>query len=124
MCSTRRSTGSGARAASCRPGSPLPAGTVAVAFGAGAVWLANQLTDEVIRVDPQRNRVTARIAVGREPLALAISGGSVWTANALDDSVSRVVASGAGEPETHRLDATPTAISVAGDDVWVATSRR
>jgi YVTN family beta-propeller protein len=103
---------------------PVPAGTVAVAVGAGSVWLANQLDDSVIRIDPAIDAVADRIAVGREPLSIAFGAGSVWTANALDGTVTRIDPAGKAPPETLRVGLRPVAISAGPGGVWVATSRR
>ena len=89
----------------------VPAGTVAVAVGAGSVWLANQLDDSVIRIDATTNAVTARIRVGREPLSIAFGAGRVWTANALDGTVSRIDPASERKPETLRVGPGPVAVS-------------
>jgi YVTN family beta-propeller protein len=58
----------------------LGPGFDSIAVGAGAVWVANSRRGTVVRIDPQTNRVTARIKVGDTPRALAADGGRVWIA--------------------------------------------
>jgi YVTN family beta-propeller protein len=101
----------------------VPAGTDAIAVGAGAVWLVNQLTDSLVRVDPRSNRVTATISVGREPVAVALSGDTVWTANALDRTLSQVEVSNDRVVRTVQLGATPVALAADARGLWVAEQR-
>jgi streptogramin lyase len=58
-----------------RPGELLPQPLFLVATGAGNVWATRGNT--VLRVDPHRNEVTARIAV-TSPLGVGAGAGSVW----------------------------------------------
>jgi Bacterial transcriptional activator domain len=50
----------------------------AVAVGHGAVWLALASRGAVLRIDPARNEVSARVAVGAAPISLAVSPAGVW----------------------------------------------
>jgi YVTN family beta-propeller protein len=102
----------------------VPAGTVGVAVGAGSVWLTNQLTDSVTRIDPKTNQVVGAIPVGREPLAVAVGDGSVWTANALDRTVSRIDPSKGAVVQTVDVGSRPVAIAVGSKGVWVAEHRQ
>src|SRR5439155_25122147 len=72
----------------------------ATAAGAGAVWLSYPLNDEVSRVDPATNKVTASIHVGPQPTGIAVSRSAVWVADAGGPSVSRI------DPATNRVVAT------------------
>ncbi|MDQ3632663.1 MAG: hypothetical protein M3417_15610, partial [Actinomycetota bacterium] len=65
-------------------GAPIPAGRmpVAVAVGAGAVWVADAGRGTLLRIDPERRRRTgAPIPVGPAPFAVAIGEGAVWVAS-------------------------------------------
>ena len=53
---------------------------LAVAVGAGSIWVANTIDRTVSRIDPSSNRVTATIDVRRSPTAIAVAQGSVWVA--------------------------------------------
>ena len=57
---------------------PVGDGPVDVAFGEGAVWVANSARPQRIRIDPETNEVVATIGVGNEPQRLAAGEGSVW----------------------------------------------
>jgi streptogramin lyase len=53
---------------------------IAVAVGAGGVWVANAIDRSVVRLDPRTNRIVERIAVGMDPKVLTVGDGSVWVA--------------------------------------------
>jgi YVTN family beta-propeller protein len=103
---------------------PLSFPPSAVAAGAGAVWVADQLDDEVAAIDPATGKIVAKIPVGREPMAVAVGPHAVWVANALDGTLSRI------DPTTRRLMATvavgdvPRAIAADGSTLWVAADER
>src|SRR5688572_6491324 len=44
-----------------------------------AVWVSNYGSDDLVRIDPVRNRIVGRrIRVGSEPCGLAFADGKVW----------------------------------------------
>jgi streptogramin lyase len=99
-------------------------GGKAIAIGDGALWLADDVNDQVHRIDPKTGQVTT-IQVGAQPVAIAIGPGPqspVWVANAVDASVSRI------DPATNRTEAfgvasAPSGIAVSPDgDVWVTSA--
>jgi streptogramin lyase len=61
-----------------------------VAFGEGSVWVADRGLEQVLRVNPRRNRVAARISVPGTPSRLAVGAGAVWVTQARLDSLARV----------------------------------
>lgn len=74
------------------PGTGL-GGVVAMAYGAGSVWLvdSDQASHDVVsKVDPGRNRVVDRTTVGIQPVDVAFSGEAVWVLNSVDETVSRI----------------------------------
>jgi YVTN family beta-propeller protein len=90
--------------------------------GFGAVWLSDDIDNEVIRIDPRSAAaVTAAIPVGQSPVAIAAGEGAVWVANVGDDTVSRI------DPETSAVTTTipvperPTGIAAGDGAVWVAS---
>ena len=56
----------------------FPAG---IAFGFGAVWVADLGDDDVKRIDARTEQVEETIPVGRAPLSVVTGGGSVWVSN-------------------------------------------
>jgi DNA-binding SARP family transcriptional activator len=69
---------------------PVGDGPVAVAVGAGAVWVANANDETVSRIDPNTKREVARIGVGTDESALAVGFGSVWVAGGNDGTLVRI----------------------------------
>jgi streptogramin lyase len=86
------------------PTSTLPPGVTAtidnlgvgarqLAVGSGGVWIALWDDGRVIRVDPSRNRVVARIPVGQPqqgPLGIAAGFGAVWVTDFGDGALLRI----------------------------------
>jgi YVTN family beta-propeller protein len=92
--------------------------------GAGAVWVVG--SDEVTRIDPATNSVTARVpvaATGSGPAAVAVGAGAVWVPVAvpaalwgIDPGSNKVMARiPLGGPLRGSI-----SVSAAGDTVWVA----
>lgn len=102
---------------------------IAIGSGAGAIvldgnvlWVASEVADSVLQVDPQTRAIARAVSVGKRPVALASGGGSLWVANAASDTVSRVdlatltpteIPLGAGNH--------PTAVAAGFGKVWVAS---
>jgi branched-chain amino acid transport system substrate-binding protein len=71
-------------------------GVSAVAFGEGAVWVTNFVRDELVRVDPETSRVTARIALAGTPLSVAAADETVMVSIAGAPAGETLPASGCG----------------------------
>ena len=52
--------------------------------GAGSLWSADDRAGEIVRVDPARRRVVARIPVGDGPADMVFRGGRAWVINHRD----------------------------------------
>jgi YVTN family beta-propeller protein len=97
-----------------RAGGPL-------AVGEGAVWAMSNSQATLMRIDPARNAVVARIKV-YPPETVAAGDGAVWLSNPSDDTVTRI------DPSTNKVTATihvgptPEGIAVSPGAVWVATA--
>ena len=100
-------------------GGPLTVGEP-LAVGEGAVWAVNAAGGRLMRIDPARNAIVARIKVG-VPAAIAAGDGGVWLANQSFNTVTRV------DPATHmhtiiRVGRSPEGIAVSPGAVWVANA--
>lgn len=99
---------------------PVRAGG-ALAVGEGAVWAMSNSQATLMRIDPARNAVVARIKV-YPPETVAAGDGAVWLSNPSDDTVTRI------DPSTNKVTATihvgprPEGIAVSPGAVWVATA--
>jgi YVTN family beta-propeller protein len=96
----------------------------AVAAGSDSVWVAKNDTNEIVRVDPAANRISARVPTGVVPFGLLVTSGAVWVTSYDDDAIVRI------DPISHRVLTTirvpgggPTGIAEADGALWVANSR-
>src|SRR5829696_3233506 len=96
-----------------------------VAFGSGALWVANLGDRTVQRIDPATLAVTTTIPVGVAPTALAATTDEVWAAGP-DGVIRRINPTFGIVTRTLTLERTPygafqvRALAVAGTSVWAA----
>lgn len=95
---------------------------VAIATGAGGVWIADEVDNTVARIDPSANAVAAVTPVGQGPTAIAVGEGAVWVANTQDDTVARIDPDTAAVTTTISVGRRPTGVAAGGGAVWVANS--
>ncbi len=70
-----------------------------LAIGFGSVWVTVAKTNEVVRVDPARNVVQARISVDKEPCyGIGIGVDRVWVLNCQGKTLTRI------NPKTNAVD--------------------
>lgn len=93
---------------------------VAMASGAGYVWLADPSAGTVSRFDPASRSVKDSVPVGGAPSTVAVGGGSVWTSSVPGNSVTRI------DPATGRItqrislgSITISHLAFGGGGVWV-----
>ncbi len=92
-----------------------------IAYGAGAVWIADTAEDLVLRIDPD-SRTVDRIPVGHHPTAVAVGDGQVWVVNQLDRTVSEVSPQARKQVGTIQVGNGATAIAYGHGSVWVANA--
>ena len=95
-----------------------PAG---IADGAGATWVADDVDDNVSRID-RAGVVTGVTAVGHTASAVAVGAGGVWVADTADGKVTRLDPATGAVTATIDVGAGPTGIAVGAGAVWVANS--
>ena len=88
-----------------------------VASGFGAVWVANDGSGTVARVDPKTNQVTRRVRAGRGVCSVATGAGFVWATNYRTGSVVRVEPS-TGRIRSVKVGAEPFDVLVSAGRVW------
>jgi DNA-binding beta-propeller fold protein YncE len=95
-----------------------------MAAGAGALWVVG--SDEITRIDPATNSVTARIpirATGSGPAAVTVGAGAVWVPVAVPGALWGITP-GANKVTARIPLGGPLAgsisVSASGDSVWVA----
>lgn len=102
---------------------------VAVAVGAGSVWVANADDGTLSKIDPHERKVVATIGLGVPASDLAVGEGSVWVAGGSEGTLLRI------DPRTDtvvkKLDlagSNPLApdaaysVAVGGGAVWVGSA--
>lgn len=91
----------------------LTAGATAITTGLGAVWVADDENEAIIRVDPRQNAVSRTYDVDGHPFGVAVGDGAVW---ATSDSghVVRI------EPRTHDVSSFPVGGAPRGIDYGAA----
>ena len=87
-------------------------------MGEGAVWAMSDATSTLLRIDPARNAVVARIHVSPGDVAAA-GEGAVWLSHPQENTVSRI------DPATNKVSATihiewPSGVAVSPGAVWIA----
>jgi DNA-binding beta-propeller fold protein YncE len=100
---------------------------VAIAVGAGSVWVAGFSSDAISRIEGRQAGLTpvvTTIGVGDGPVALAFDRGTLWVANAGDHTISRIDATKGTVTATIKLgNVVPTAIAAGAGKVWVTVER-
>jgi class 3 adenylate cyclase/streptogramin lyase len=107
-----------------------PIGSDAIAFGGGAIWVADANAATVTRYDPvtQRNEAISLPkgdpAASPDSLAYGELGGeAVWVGDRLSPKLYRMDAVGSHAVHTYSVGGPPTAVTVGRDAVWVASER-
>ena len=88
-----------------------------------ALWVSSE-RGEIVRIDPARAAVVARINVGSNPLGSAWIGGELWVPN-IDDGTVSIVDPARNAVRTTLTAGTgtgPLSIVAAAGDVWISTS--
>ena len=102
----------------------VPVGTdpSGVAYGGGALWVANRSDGTVSRINLATHTVVDTIDVGTAPEALTVTAGDVWVANFSDNTVSQINIATNKMVETITVGTRPAAIGSGPSGVWVANS--
>jgi virginiamycin B lyase len=93
----------------------------AFTVGEGAVWAMSDTASTLVRIDPRRNAVVARIHVS-PGYAAAAGEGAVWLSHPQENTVTRI------DPKTNTVSATihirerPAGVAVSPGAVWVANA--
>ena len=98
-------------------------GPITAVADANAVWVALFWEHEVVRIDPDRRVVVARIPIGEGVWGLAIGPDSVWVANRDSRTLTRIDTRSNRVAATIPLDAAPYGVAYADGRLWVTTQR-
>jgi peptide/nickel transport system substrate-binding protein len=92
-----------------------------IAYGVGAVWIADTADDLVLRTNPESRNVD-RVPVGHRPTGVAVGAGQVWVVNQLDRTVSEINPRALRQVETIQVGNGAGAIVFGYGSVWVANT--
>jgi YVTN family beta-propeller protein len=98
-------------------------GAAAIAFGDGAVWIANRRDRTVQRFNAASLGLVGEVAVGLAPTGLAFGAGSIWVANEAGNSVMRIDPGTMSVASTIEVGDGPKVVAFGAGAVWVACSR-
>jgi streptogramin lyase len=94
-----------------------------VALGVGAVWVVAQDAGRLVRVDPKRLAVTARVDVGVGARLVTTGLGAVWVTQFADGRVVRVDPTTRAVTRSGQLCQGPQGIVTTRDAVWVTCTK-
>ena len=107
-----------------------PIDSQAIAYGAGAVWVADPNTSDVTRYDPVSLSTRAISLPTSDPaprpdsIAFGDLGGeAIWVGDSLTPTIYRVDASGSNAVRTYTVGGPPSAIAVGNGSIWVASEQ-
>lgn len=96
---------------------------VGIAFDGSHIWVANNNTDDVSKIDPATNSLVATVPVGSGPYGVAFDGTHVWVTNADSNNVTKINPAGNGSVvATVTAGTSPTGIGFDGTYIWVTNS--
>ena len=96
---------------------------IAIAAGAGAVWVLDR-AGIVSKIPVGGNAAIDTVSVGETPRDIAIGAEAVWVANEGDETVSRIDLETGDVVETIRTPGRPIVLTVGEGGVWVVVGRR
>ena len=103
----------------------VPAGgPEAVAFDGTHIWVAEQFTNTVTRIDRLTGLRTGTFAVGTRPVALLPVGNTLWVANLESDTLTRLRTTDGAALGTVQVGDGPGGLAFDGTHVWVAHRNR
>jgi YVTN family beta-propeller protein len=95
-------------------------GPTAVAFGGGAVWVANNLDGTVSRINADSGVLTNTVQVGVAPNGIAVTPDAVWVTDEAAGSLVRVDPGSRKPTARRRLGGRAQGLALADGSLWVA----
>lgn len=96
----------------------------AIAANQAGIWVADDISDVVYRIDPRSRSVVATISLpaGSGPAAIAASDDAVWVVNELSGTMSRIdPATNAVSLEALAVLDVPSSVAAGPEGVWAAS---
>lgn len=95
-------------------------GPLGVAFDGTYIWVANENTDNVSRINPATGAKTD-FAAGDGPYGLAFDGTSIWVANGNADTVSKINPTTGAKTDFATGDG-PRGVAFDGTSIWITNA--
>jgi streptogramin lyase len=96
----------------------LPRGFVRIVTGLGSVWVADNESGAVLRIDPRQEAVFRTYDVGGRPLGLAVGAGAVWAPS--DTGIVARIDPRTDEVESIAIGGAPRNVAFAPGGVWIS----
>ena len=90
-----------------------------ITAGAGSVWLVSSASSELDRIDPEANKVTARIQLPKGSFNPVFAGDSVWVASNDSDALIRVDPGTNSVISTTAIGPKPRFLTIGAGSIWV-----
>ncbi|MFL6228906.1 MAG: YncE family protein, partial [Pyrinomonadaceae bacterium] len=94
-----------------------------VAFDGANIWVANQDSNNVMKLRASDGALLGTFPVGVNPTAVAFDGSNIWVTNELDGTVTELRASDGANLGTLPVGQSPLAVAFDGIYLWVANWR-
>jgi YVTN family beta-propeller protein len=95
-------------------------GPGSIAFDGSHVWVANNTTNDVSKIDATTNLVVATTTVGAIPYGVAFDGKNVWVANFNSNNVSKIDVLTNSVVATTAVGSGPAGVVFDGSHIWVS----
>ena len=94
----------------------------AILFDGTDIWVANQFSDNVMKLSASDGTILGTFPTGNKPAALAYDGENIWVANSQSASVTKLRASDGTVLETIGVGISPHHVVFDGASIWVTNS--
>jgi YVTN family beta-propeller protein len=95
------------------------ASPLAAAAGAGSVWVTNEGSASISRIDPATRSVVQTVQLDGPPAAIAYGSGAVWVTLPVEGTVVRINPATNTVVQTARTGFDPVDLAVTSTDLWV-----
>src|SRR5262245_10834629 len=92
----------------------------ALLFDGTNIWVANQMSDNLMKLRASDGLNIGTFETGTRPVALTYDGTHVWVANKMSNNVMKYLAKDGSLVATITVGQQPEGLAFDGKDVWVA----
>jgi YVTN family beta-propeller protein len=93
-----------------------------VAFDGTNIWVTNQGSNTVTKLQASTGGVVGTYSVGSNPAAVAFDGTNIWVTNAGSQSVTKLLASTGATVGTYPVGSNPLGVAFDGTNIWVTNA--